>query len=215
MLEKVFKDVQSKLYDYFELRESLIKESRDIIRLSREAIQFIHHKEYDKAKKLLDKAQSIIRDLNEDELKNPRLKYSGFWLDTTKEFAEAYLTFVIISDILEGKSLKIPTPETLGILEEAWVLGLCEAAGEVKREIFMLIEKNDFKKARKLLGIISEIYGLVSSLLLPNAIIPGLKAKVDYLRSILVSSEELLVRLEKEYEFLENILLKNSKTEVK
>jgi len=206
MLEKTFKDVQRRLHNYFELRESLIKESRDIIRLSREAIQLIHQKEYDMAKKLLDNAQSAIRRLNEDKLKHPRLKYSGFWLDISKEFAEAYLTFVIISNILEEKNLKIPDPETLGILEEAWILGLCEVAGEIKREIFMLIEKNNFEKARKLLGIISEIYGLVSSLLLPNAIIPGLKAKVDYLRSILISSEEILIRLEKEYEFLKKYI---------
>ena len=205
MLEDVFRRIQRKLYRYFESREGLIREARDVLRFSRESIQLIHQKKYEEAWESLGRAKSLIKKLNEEKLKDPRLKYSGFWLDVSKEFAEAYLTFVIVSNVLERKQLEIPDPEALGILEEAWVLGLCETAGELKREIFMAIESNDFKKARKLLGIINEIYGLVSSLLLPNAIIPNLKARVDYLRSILISSEETLLRLEKEYEFSKKI----------
>lgn len=202
MLEKVFNIVRDRLYRYFEAREELIKMSREIVRSSREAIQLIHKGLFNEARKLIISARNILRSIALERLSDPRLKYSGFWIDVTKEFVEAYLLFIFMDHITGNKEeIEIPFPEELDVSEESWVLGLSETAGELKREMLLLIERNDFDRAKKILEMIREIYGLVSSLLLPNAVIPGLKSKIDYLRAILISSEEMFLRLKKEYEF--------------
>ncbi len=205
MLEKIFDAVRNKLNSYFEQREDLIKESRYILRLSREAIQMTHKGNYIRAYELIIKAKNLVKKLGNEKIRDPRLRFSGFWLDITKEFAEAFFLYVFVSNIVRGENLSVPDPRELGILEEAWVLGLCEAAGELKREMLILAGKNDFRNAKRLLEVTREIYGLVSSLVLPNAVIPGLKSKIDYLRSILISSEELLLRLEKEYDLIQKL----------
>ena len=205
MIKETFVRVKEVLDRYYETREEVIKLVRELLGYSREIVQYVHQKQFDRAIALLDKACRVVKQVNNIGRIEPRVRYSGLWLDTSKEYAEAVIFLNILKAILGNTEVQVPFPEDLGISEEAWILGLCEVAGELKREILLAARENNFALARRILLIIDEIYSCVSSLSYPSAIIPGIKSKVDYVRAILVSSEELIFRLEKEHELLEKM----------
>ncbi len=205
MIKETFVRVKEVLDRYYETREEVIKLVRELLGYSREIVQYVHQKQFDHAIALLDKACRVVKQVNNIGRIEPRVRYSGLWLDTSKEYAEAVIFLNILKAILGNTEVQVPFPEDLGISEEAWILGLCEVAGELKREILLAARENNFALARRILLIIDEIYSCVSSLSYPSAIIPGIKSKVDYVRAILVSSEELIFRLEKEHELLEKM----------
>ena len=205
MIKETFVRVKEVLDRYYETREEVIKLVRELLGYSREIVQYVHQKQFDRAIALVDKAYRVVKQVNNIGRIEPRVRYSGLWLDTSKEYAEAVIFLNILKAILGNTEVQVPFPEDLGISEEAWILGLCEVAGELKREILLAARENNFALARRILLIIDEIYSCVSSLSYPSAIIPGIKSKVDYVRAILVSSEELIFRLEKEHELLEKM----------
>lgn len=205
MIKETFVRVKEVLDRYYETREEVIKLVRELLGYSREIVQYVHQKQFDRAIALVDKACRVVKQVNNIGRIEPRVRYSGLWLDTSKEYAEAVIFLNILKAILGNTEVQVPFPEDLGISEEAWILGLCEVAGELKREILLAARENNFALARRILLIIDEIYSCVSSLSYPSAIIPGIKSKVDYVRAILVSSEELIFRLEKEHELLEKM----------
>jgi len=205
MIKETFVRVKEVLDRYYETREEVIKLVRELLGYSREIVQYVHQKQFDHAIALLDKACRVVKQVNNIGRIEPRVRYSGLWLDTSKEYAEAVIFLNILKAILGNTEVQVPFPEDLGISEEAWILGLCEVAGELKREILLAARENNFALARRILLIIDEIYSCASSLSYPSAIIPGIKSKIDYVRAILVSSEELIFRLEKEHELLEKM----------
>jgi len=205
MFRDVFLEVTKRLDEYYERREKAIKISRDLLRLAREIINNVHNKDFDRAHQLLLRANDIVEQINSIGKEDPRIIFSGFWTDVTKELAEAAIFKHVMERKLLGRQSKLPSPGDLKISDEAWILGLCEVAGEIKREILLAVRDNNFSLAKGLLSALGEIYSLVSNLAYPHSVLPGIKSRVDYVRNILVASEELVIRMEHEAKVLENL----------
>ena len=180
---KDLETIAAKLRPYFaaedEAREKALRSCRQITRFSAEAIRAIHRQEQDKAKELIASARQLVRELNRDLAKHGRLLHSGFVHDAQKEFAEACVTLALIA----GKEL--PKPKALGVSNAAYLDGLGESVGELRRFILDSLRRGDFSQCEELLTIMDEIYGILVTMDFPELLAHGLRRTTDTIRAVI------------------------------
>ena len=159
-------------------REKALRSCRQVIRHSADAIRAVHRQEQDKAKQLLDSAHELLRELNHDLAGHGRLLHSGFIHDAQKEFAEGYLTLALIT----GEDL--PKPGSLGVSNAAYLDGLGESVGELRRYILDSLRRGDFSRCEELLTIMDEIYEILMTMDFPELLAHGLRRTTDAIRGI-------------------------------
>ncbi len=160
-------------------REKALRSCRQIIRYSAEAIRAVHRQEWDRAKQRLDAARELLREMDHDLAKHGRLLHSGFVHDAQKEFAEGRITLALIS----GEDL--PRSDALGVSNAAYLDGLGESVGELRRHILDSLRRGDFSRCEELLGIMDEIYGILITMDFPELLAHGLRRTTDAMRGII------------------------------
>jgi translin len=179
---KNLKIIATKLRSCFaaedEAREKALRNCRQVIRYSADAIRAVHRREHDKAKKLLDSAHELVQELNHDLAKHGKLLHSGFIHDAQKEFAEGQITLALIA----GEHL--PKPSALGVSNAAYLDGLGESVGELRRYILDSLRRDDFSRCEELLTIMDEIYAVLMTMDFPELLAHGLRRTTDALRGI-------------------------------
>jgi translin len=175
--------IAAKLRPYFaaedEAREKALRSCRQVIRYSADAIRAVHRQEHDKAKQLLDSAHKLLQELNHDLARHGKLLHSGFIHDAQKEFAEGRITLALIA----GEDL--PKPRTLGVSNAAYLDGLGESVGELRRYILDNLRRDDFSRCEELLTIMDEIYGILITMDFPELLAHGLRRTTDAVRGII------------------------------
>jgi translin len=185
--QKVTEDLESlaeKIRLYFSTkdaaREKALRLSREIIRYSATTIRAVHRQEKVNAEQLLASAQALLKELADDVLKkNNDLAYAGFVHDAQKELAEASCTLAIVS------SKPLPEPEALGVSYPAYLNGLGEAVGELRRYILDSLRRNDLSRCEELLSTMDDIYSVLMTMDFPDGITYGLRRTSDAIRGIL------------------------------
>jgi len=161
-------------------REKVLRLSRDVIRHSANAIRAVHRREEVKAEQLLGSARALLEELANDVLQNnDELAHAGIVHDAQKEFAEASTTLAIVA----GRVL--PEPEALGVSYPAYLNGLGEAVGEMRRYILDNLRRNDLSRCEELLETMDDIYAVLMTMDFPEGITYGLRRTSDAVRGIL------------------------------
>lgn len=190
-------------------RENALRLCREIIRCSASAIRTVHRRESAKAKRMLNLAHTLLRELNQDILqKHNDILHSGFVHDAQKEFAEASATYAIVT----GKV--IPAPEDIGVSYPAYLNGLGEAVGELRRHILDNLRRDDLCGCEELLSIMDDIYAALVTMDFPEGITYGLRRTTDSVRAILERTRGELTLILKQREFakkLEQMTVKERK----
>ena len=175
--------IATELRPYFvaedEAREKALRSCRQVIRYSADAIRAVHRREQDKAKQLLDSAHELVQELNHDLAKHGKLLHSGFIHDAQKEFAEGNITLALIA----GEDL--PKPRALGVSNAAYLDGLGESVGELRRYILDSLRRGDFSRCEELLTVMEEIYGILITMDFPELLAHGLRRTTDAIRAII------------------------------
>ncbi|HEX6511035.1 MAG TPA: haloacid dehalogenase, partial [Chloroflexota bacterium] len=109
----------------------------------------------------------------------PEIFHAGFIHDCQKEFAEANITLALLSD------RPLPSPADLKVLLPAYLNGLAEAVGEVRRHILDLVRQGALERCEPLLRRMDDIYSLLVTIDYPDAITGGLRRSTDVARNIL------------------------------
>ena len=161
------------------MREKALRSCRQVIRYSADAIRSVHRREPDRAKQLLGSAHELVRELNQDLAEHGKLLHSGFIHDAQKEFAEGCITSALIA----GEN--VPKPETLGISNAAYLDGLGESVGELRRHILDSLRRDDFSHCEEFLTIMDEIYGILITMDFPELLAHGLRRTTDTIRAII------------------------------
>jgi len=176
-------DIAAKLRPHFaaedEAREKALRSCRQVIRYSADAIRAVHRQEHDKAKQLLDSAHELLREINRNLARHGRLLHSGFVHDAQKEFAEGHITLALIV----GEDL--PKPEALDVSNAAYLDGLGESVGELRRYILDSLRRGDFSRCEELLTVMDEIYGILITMDFPDLLAHGLRRTTDAVRGII------------------------------
>ncbi|WP_440059900.1 haloacid dehalogenase [Thermogladius sp. 4427co] len=184
------KDVNEAI-EYFtvkdRVRELAIKSSREILRYATEATRLIHSGLLKEALENIVKArEEYVRILNELR-EHPDILYSGILQNSLIEYVEAYVTYYVIA---EGR---IPGRYEINVDYASYLLGLGDTIGELRRYALDLLLKNRLEEAERIIGVMNYIYDNLRKVNFPDALIPGLRHKVDTARRLIESTLELLI----------------------
>ena len=160
-------------------REQALALTREVIRLSANAIRNTHRGEFDKADELIAKARDNLRQTDENLANHPDIYHAGYVHDSQKEFAEANCTLALIA----GRPL--PRPEDLGIMPTAWLNGLGETVGELRRHLLDRMRVGDIDHCEAALAVMGDIYDVLVTMDYPEGVTGGLRRTADAMRGIL------------------------------
>ena len=160
-------------------REQALVVSRQVIRNSANAIRAVHRYDFDEADRLIAEASDRLGETLEIKINNPEIYYAGFLSDARKEFTEANITLAAIS----GKTL--PDWESLGVDPPAYLNGMAEVIGELRRYILDALRRDDTTRCEELMELMDEIYGILVTVDFPEAVTGGLRRSTDAMRGVL------------------------------
>ena len=160
-------------------RERALAASRTLIRMSANSIRAVHRGEFERAAAMLDEA-AAVRDEAVASLKDHLdIYYAGFLHDAQKEYAEARTTLALLSGGC------IPTPEELGVESPAYLNGIAEAVGELRRMLLDRLRRGAYEGCEEILRAMDDIYSVLVTIDFPDAMTGGLRRTTDQTRGIL------------------------------
>ena len=160
-------------------REKALPLCRDTIRCCSNAIRAVHRQEFDQAQKLLQSARNLLTQAEQAVAPYSELSNTGFIRDAQKELAEGNITLALVN----GKQL--PEAEELGIEAAAYLNGLGEAVGELRRYLLDSMRRGDLSRGEELLSAMDDIYSVLVTIDFPDAITGGLRRTTDMVRGVL------------------------------
>ena len=160
-------------------RERALPLCRDTIRHSSRAIRAVHRQEFDKAKELLQSARDLLTEAEQALAPYSELGSIGVIRDAQKELAEGSITLAMVT----GK--RLPVPEELGVDAAAYLNGLGEAVGELRRYLLDSMRRGDLSRGEELLSAMDDIYSVLVTMDFPDAITGGLRRTTDMVRGVL------------------------------
>jgi translin len=160
-------------------REKVLPLCREAIRHCANAIRAVHRQQFDQAEELLSSARKRLKEAGRSTSDYGELGYAGFIRDAQKEFAEGSITLALVT----GK--RLPGPDELGIDAAAYLNGMGEAAGELRRYILDSMRRGTLSQGEELLSAMDDIYNTLVSMDFPDAITGGLRRTTDMVRGVL------------------------------
>lgn len=160
-------------------RDQAVTQGRKVIRLAANAVRALHRADSDGAYELLAEARTLLGEIRATTAPHPSVYWAGYVQDAMKEYAEAALT----AAILHGEPM--PTPQSLGVEDGAWLNALAEAASELRRDTLDALRADEIERAEHLLNEMDAIYAVLVTVDFPDAVTGGLRRTTDQLRAIL------------------------------
>lgn len=161
------------------VRDHTLTRSRELIRHCANAIRATHRGDGDQAQALLNTAREVAAQMLAEAQEYPDVRYAGYTQDALKELAEAHITRAVILDE------PLPSPESLKVEYAAYLNGLAEAAGELRRFTLDALRRGKVQQAEKILSHMDDIYSTLITVDFPNAITGGLRRNTDMVRGVL------------------------------
>ena len=160
-------------------REQALAVSREVIRFSANAIRAVHRGDFDDARLLIDRAGERLRETRHIRDENPEIYYAGFLSDARKEFTEANITLAVIS------RSDIPDPRAIDVDAPAYLNGMAEVIGELRRYILDALRRDSFEHCEEFMDVMDEIYGILVTIDFPEGVTGGLRRSTDAMRGVL------------------------------
>ncbi len=177
-LEKISKTLEKSLDE----RENLIKNTRQIITLCSESIIDCHKNDIKSASKKILDAKKLL----EQYRKNIDKALYRYLIPSEQEFVEASSFLALI----QGK--EIPSPESLKVKDESYVLGLLDCIGEMRRDVYDKIRIGKSEEARKMFEKMDDLYLQLYPFAYFDKIVKEARRKLDVNR-ILVEETRIAI----------------------
>lgn len=177
-LDKIVDKIEKNINGKDKAREHALKSSRDIIIGCRKAIQCIHQNLIKDAKKHINKASSELNKLYDVVSSHSDLYHAGFVENAAQEVVEAKC----LLNIMKGEDL--PDPDEIKTTYSAYLLGLCDVVGELRRSALDFIRKGEDVKANDYLDMMEQIYDAIIRFDYPSALVP-IRKKQDMVRGLI------------------------------
>ena len=160
-------------------REAGLASSRSAVRACGNAIRALHRYELDPAAALIAEAEGHLSDANAALAEHQDMLHAGFVHDAEKELAEARITLALVT----GEPF--PSPESLRLSPSAFLKGMAESIGELRRHILDLMRQGELGRCDELLSAMDDMYYVLVSMDYPDGITFGLRRLTDVARSII------------------------------
>lgn len=175
-LEGVIEGIESRLDEKDAVRELALKSSRTIARLAGECVRKIH---------LGEDVEGLLRELRDrnGELSSALqdhldVYYAGYVENAHQELSEV----TILQSIVKERPL--PTPDDLEVTDKAYLMGLGDVVGELRRFTLDALKRGDTKSANEHLLQMEEIFTMLMRFDFPTGLL-AIKRKQDIARRLL------------------------------
>jgi translin len=175
------KRIQKELEAYDQAHDQVINHARTATRLSDWAIIQVHRKDWRTAKLNLEQASDALKKMREAARGYPALIHSGSALIALQEFVEAKALLKLAS---EGQ---LPFLRELNVNTTAYLLGLLDAIGEMRRMALDQIREGKSREAEKTVAIMENLYEDLLSID-HTSILPTFRRKMDVARRLIEST---------------------------
>jgi translin len=171
-LSSILSKIKQELDEKDRRREEVFTVAREVRRLSTRAIREMHKGNFESAEGLLATVGETISGLDKSDLA------LTFIQDSLQEYAEAALTHTLL------RKTHMPSPEELGIPSEAYILGLADTIGEIRRHILDEMRRDRYDDLEEYLDVMDELYHGIMAFDYPSAILP-IRRKQDIARLLI------------------------------
>ncbi|HET9806379.1 MAG TPA: RNA-binding protein [Nitrososphaeraceae archaeon] len=176
------KSIHDELQSIENRREHLIKESRDIVILSSQSIISLHQGNIQESQLKLDKAKNLylsLKTLAQDDL-------SRYLSMSEQELVEANL----LMNIVKNESLL--GIGDIGVSSQAYLFGILDCIGEIKRMVYDMVRCGRYDKAESLFIVMQEIYNAIYPFSIYDNIVNGIRKKLDVCKILIENTRELI-----------------------
>jgi translin len=178
-LEPIMERVRALYADKHVAREQALPLCREALRHSANAVRAVHREDFAQAETLIDQARDLLLQARESLAGHPDIYHAGFVHDAQKEYVEACATEAIIG------SRRLPEPEELSVELPAYLNGLGEAVGELRRHLLDKLRAGEIAHCETVLTAMDDVYSVLVTLDYPDAMTGGLRRTTDSVRGIL------------------------------
>lgn len=174
-LEAILGAIEAELEEKDAVRELALKSSRAVARLSVGAVGALHRGR--DAVSLLEEAREEAGRLRSLLKEHPDLYYGGFVENAHQDMTEA----VLAQSLLRGDPL--PGPRDLGVTSTAYLLGLGDVVGELRRHALERLRAGQVEEAADALEAMEYLYESLLRFDYPTALV-AIRRKQDVARSL-------------------------------
>ncbi len=178
-----FTELRKDIHTYDTEREKLIKQSRVVLKLSKQIIYAVHRDEIKEAARLIKQIQAEKKKLDSIAQHNRKMGSEGSYKVAIQEYVEAILYFHFVKN---GELIN------LNVATEHFVLGLADLPGELVRKAVYLAGKGEVEKVNKIKDEVDMIYGELLKFDFRNN---DIRRKVDSVKYDLRKLEDLVLDL--------------------
>ncbi|VFJ15105.1 translin family protein [Candidatus Nitrosocosmicus franklandus] len=174
-------------------REKLIKENREVILFCSKAIISLHSNKIKDANDMLVKAFELLKDLRKFVISD----LDRYLWPAEQEYVEAY----ILKEIVEKKN-SISSHLDLDVSLSAYLIGLLDCIGEIKRMIYDSLRRNDFETSLSLFVTMQTFYDSIYPFSIYDNILPGIRKKLDVGKRIIEDVRVTVTEEQRRKDFL-------------
>lgn len=178
-LQSLSAEFQRRFDEKMRAREAALVAARTVIRSSANAIRAVHRGEEQEAERLLADARRALDQGEAATEGHPDVRHAGFLHDAQKEYAEARLTRAVVA------GTELPPADELRVNPPAYLNGMAESIGELRRSVLDLLRRGEVARAEELLGAMEDMYYVLVSMDYPDALTGNLRRSTDIARSII------------------------------
>ncbi len=177
-LDEIIEQIHQSFDIRTKVRDQMLNQARMLTRHCAKAIRAIHRGERALAQEQIQEAQELAKALSANSVDHSDFFYAGYTQDALKEFAEANLTFALVTGD------PFPTPDDLNLDYVPYIKGLAETAGELRRRCMDVLRQGDSAEADRLLEHMDDIYDALVTMDYSDAITGGLRRLTDIVRGV-------------------------------
>ncbi len=165
------KRIEKKVLGLEHSRDLVMQQSRQLIRSAGKAIAMMHAQGPKGAAGMLDELKD-----HKKRLLGVERGFEYYSLQAHQEYSEA----LILHSILSSK--RIPSMGEIGESEVAYLLGLMDVVGELKREAIESLRRGRHKDAKAYYDLMADIYDSTLHMRFANSVLPDFRRKQDVAR---------------------------------
>jgi translin len=185
-LDGIIEKIENHIGEKEKVREDALKTSRDIIICCRKGIQQLHRNQMEEAESYMKQASAKLAQLYDITMGHADVFHTGFVENAAQEFVEIQCLYYIM------KGADLPDPDAIQTTYSAYLLGLCDVVGELRRGALDFMLEGNTTKANEYLVYMDRIYDAIMSFDYPSALVP-IKKKQDMVRGLIEKTRGELV----------------------
>jgi len=182
-LEESIKSAVAELSEKEKRQDAVLSLQRECIRHCANAIKEMHAGKIAEARKNVEAAQKIAGEMRKSDASLQNISEQAY-----QEVVEAACMLAVS----QGKAL--PSQKQLGVSTVAYLNGVADLVGELRRNLQVCLMNGEKTKAQELYALMHEVYEQLFTIKFSSSLVGGLRRKVDVARGQLESARSELLR---------------------